>query len=62
MAVDLNRIQPAFIPYNLTTMQFNIEEPNWAPLLENCDLVFMRLLLGSICNDAWPAIYQKAFQ
>ncbi|XWW92448.1 hypothetical protein V2A60_003789 [Cordyceps javanica] len=62
MAVDLNMIQPAFIPPNLTILQFDIEDTDWTTLLKNCDLVHMRLLLGSIDNDAWPATYQKAFE
>ena len=50
------------IPPNLTTLQFDIENTNWTPLLKDYDLVHMRLLLGSIDNDAWPATYRKAFE
>ncbi|TQV90234.1 methyl transferase [Cordyceps javanica] len=49
------------IPPNLTILQFDIEDTDWTTLLKNCDLVHMRLLLGSIHNDAWPATYQKTF-
>lgn len=50
------------IPPNVTIMQFDIEDTNWTPLLTKCDLVHMRLLLGSIHTHSWPAIYQKAFE
>ncbi len=50
------------IPPNVTTMQFNIEDDSWVPLLDNCDLVHMRLLLGSIRNELWEGTYRKAFK
>nr|UWK20375.1 chromatin methyl transferase [Trichoderma cf. fertile] len=62
MAVDLNQIQPALIPRGVTTMQFDIEEPSWEPLLRDCDLIHLRLLYGSIKDDMWPSIYHKVFE
>ncbi|KAJ3495770.1 hypothetical protein NLG97_g3154 [Lecanicillium saksenae] len=62
MAVDLNRIQPALIPPNMQTMQFDLEDASWEPLLKDCDLIHMRMLLGSIHNSLWPATYQRAFE
>ncbi|KAK8150838.1 hypothetical protein G3M48_005933 [Beauveria asiatica] len=62
MAVDLNKIQPALIPRNVETLQFDLEEPSWEPLLKDCDLIHMRLLLGSIHNSLWPSTYRKAFE
>ncbi|ATY58519.1 methyltransferase LaeA [Cordyceps militaris] len=61
MAVDLNKIQPALIPPNVEMVQFDIEEASWEPLLKDCDLVHMRLLLGSIHNTLWPNIYRNAY-
>ncbi|KAJ6787956.1 hypothetical protein PWT90_09357 [Aphanocladium album] len=62
MAVDLNRIQPRLIPPNMQTMQFDLEDASWEPLLKDCDLIHMRMLLGSIHNNLWAATYQKAFE
>ncbi|KAK5992826.1 Secondary metabolism regulator LAE1 [Cladobotryum mycophilum] len=62
MAVDLNQIQPALIPRNVTTIQFDLEDTPWDPLLKNCDLIHMRLLLGSIQSDKWPDVYSKMFE
>ncbi|KAF4946591.1 hypothetical protein FSARC_14164 [Fusarium sarcochroum] len=64
MAVDLNRIQPALlrIPENLVLKQFDIEERAWTSLLTGCDLIHMRMLLGSIQTDLWPQIYGNVFE
>ncbi|KAF5027563.1 hypothetical protein F66182_305 [Fusarium sp. NRRL 66182] len=62
MAVDLNQIQPALIPRGVMPMQYDIEEPTWEPLLVDCDLIHMRMLLGSIRNDLWPQVYRKIFE
>ncbi|KAJ6442917.1 methyl transferase [Purpureocillium lavendulum] len=62
MAVDLNRIQPNFIPRGMITVQYDIEDPSWDDLLFHCDLVHLRTLLGSIQNPCWPAVYRNAFQ
>nr|AMD39000.1 methyl transferase [Fusarium babinda] len=62
MAVDLNQIQPALIPPGVMPMQFDIEESVWGPLLADCDLIHMRMLLGSIQTDLWPQIYRKLFE
>ncbi|ODA77554.1 hypothetical protein RJ55_07183 [Drechmeria coniospora] len=62
MAVDLNRIQPNFIPRGFVPMQFDIEDPCWDPLLMDCDLVHLRMLYGSIQTDLWPETYHKIFQ
>ncbi|KAM3563268.1 hypothetical protein ARSEF4850_002425 [Beauveria asiatica] len=61
-AVDLNRVQPARIPPNMTTVQLNIEDDSWAPLPTDYDLVHMRLLLGSIHDTLWEAVYKNAFK
>ncbi|KAJ4271423.1 hypothetical protein NW762_000125 [Fusarium torreyae] len=62
MAVDLNQIQPALIPPGVMPKQFDIEEPIWGPLLADCDLIHMRMLLGSIRTDLWPQVYRKIFE
>ena len=46
----------------METMQFDLEEVSWEPLLKDCDLIHMRLLLGSIHNNLWAGTYQKAFE
>ncbi|KAH6953752.1 methyl transferase [Ilyonectria sp. MPI-CAGE-AT-0026] len=62
MAVDLNQIQPALIPVGFVPQQFDIEEPEWDPLLTECDLIYMRMLLGSLQTDIWPQTYRKVFE
>ncbi|KAL3958772.1 hypothetical protein ACCO45_006934 [Purpureocillium lilacinum] len=62
MAVDLNRIQPAFIPLGMKVVQFDIEDPSWNDLLWHCDLVHLRALLGSVHNSCWLAVYRNIFQ
>ncbi|KAI1045359.1 hypothetical protein LB505_013552 [Fusarium chuoi] len=62
MAVDLNQIQPALIPPGFMPKQYDIEEPSWGPLLADCDLIHMRMLLGSIQTDLWPQVYHNAFE
>lgn len=61
-AVDLHQIQPAMIPPNMTTVQLDIEDVSWDPLMKNCDLVHLRMLYGSIENSRWPGIYRRAFE
>ncbi|OAQ93910.1 methyl transferase [Purpureocillium lilacinum] len=63
MAVDLNRIQPQFIPRGMAILQFDIEDPSWGDIISPpYDLVHMRTLLGSIHNECWPTIYRNIFQ
>ncbi|EXL39657.1 hypothetical protein FOCG_17744 [Fusarium oxysporum f. sp. radicis-lycopersici 26381] len=62
MAIDLNQVQPALIPGGVTSKQFDIEEPIWDSLLTDCDLIHMRMLLGSIQTDLWPQIYSNVFE
>ncbi|KAF5002189.1 hypothetical protein FDECE_10696 [Fusarium decemcellulare] len=62
MAVDLNMIQPEWIPPELTIKQYDIEEPAWDTLLMDCDLIHLRMLLGSIRTDLWPQIYRNIFE
>ncbi|KAJ4311922.1 Secondary metabolism regulator lae1 [Fusarium piperis] len=62
MAVDLNQIQPALIPVGVMPKQYDIEEPTWGPLLSNCDLIHLRMMLGSIQTDLWPQVYRKIFE
>ncbi|KAJ6436750.1 methyl transferase [Purpureocillium lavendulum] len=62
MAVDLNRVQPEFIPRGMEVVQFDIEEASWDDLLWYCDLVHIRMLLGSVGDPCWPAVYRNAFK
>ncbi|PHH82320.1 hypothetical protein CDD82_6356 [Ophiocordyceps australis] len=62
MAIDINLIQPRLIPRGMVTMQFDIEEPSWDALYCNCDLIFFRMLLGSIRTDKWPSVYRNALE
>ncbi|KAI8691550.1 Secondary metabolism regulator LAE1 [Fusarium sp. Ph1] len=62
MAVDLNQIQPALIPVGVMPKQYDIEEPTWGPLLSDCDLIHLRMMLGSIQTDLWPQVYRKIFE
>ncbi|KPM40712.1 hypothetical protein AK830_g5848 [Neonectria ditissima] len=62
MTVDLNQIQPALIPVGIIPQQFDIEEPTWDPLLTDCDLIHLRMLLGSIQTDLWPQTYRNVFE
>lgn len=50
------------IPIGMTTKQFDIEEESWEDLLWNCDLIHLRMLLGSIQTDIWPKVYKNAFE
>ncbi|KAH6977717.1 methyl transferase [Ilyonectria destructans] len=62
MGVDLNQIQPAYIPVGFVPQQFDIEEPEWGSLLTKCDLIHLRMLLGSLQTDVWPQTYRKVFE
>ncbi|EXM13253.1 hypothetical protein FOTG_18294 [Fusarium oxysporum f. sp. vasinfectum 25433] len=62
MAIDLNQVQPTLIPRGVTSKQFDIEEPIWTSLLTDCNLVHMRMLLGSIETHLWPQIYGNIFE
>lgn len=46
----------------MQTIQFDLEDDSWEPLLKDCDLIHMRMLLGSIHNNLWEATYKKAFE
>lgn len=35
---------------------------DWSPLLNDCDFVHMRMLLGSLQTEAWPHVYRKIFE
>ncbi|KAK2592161.1 hypothetical protein QQS21_010143 [Conoideocrella luteorostrata] len=50
------------IPPGVCTLQFDIEDTSWEPLLKECDLVYLRTLYGSIHNHAWPDIYRNSFE
>lgn len=50
------------LPPNMKTLQFDIEEPSWTGLMTDCDLIHMRLMLGSIHNDAWKKVYRNALE
>ncbi|CAH0029510.1 unnamed protein product [Clonostachys rhizophaga] len=61
LGVDINRIQPPTIPIRLSTIQFDLEEPCWDKLWQDCDLIHIRQLLGCIETDLWPTIYKNIF-
>jgi hypothetical protein len=46
----------------MSTLQFDIEDENWDPLPRDCDLVHLRLMLGSIQTSLWPDIYSKVLE
>ncbi|KAK4451776.1 Trans-aconitate 2-methyltransferase [Podospora aff. communis PSN243] len=57
IGVDLNLIQPEFIPPNIQFLQKDIEMP-WQDMDPGSwDLIHMRTLNGSIAN--WPKLYQE---
>ncbi|EGU83882.1 hypothetical protein FOXB_05596 [Fusarium oxysporum f. sp. conglutinans Fo5176] len=56
-SANVDRIPPGFMP-----KQYDIEEPSWGPLLADCDLIHMRMLLGSIQTDLWPQVYHNVFE
>ncbi|KAK0657566.1 S-adenosyl-L-methionine-dependent methyltransferase [Cercophora newfieldiana] len=57
LGVDLNLIQPEFIPPNIQFVQKDIEM-TWTDLEPGSwDLIHMRTLNGSIAN--WPKLYQE---
>lgn len=47
------------IPRSVITVQFDVEEPSWEPLFRDCNLMYLRLIYGSINDDIWPNIYRK---
>ncbi|KAH6900297.1 methyl transferase [Thelonectria olida] len=52
----------ASIPPGCHPMQFDLEEPTWGPLLTDCDLIHIRMLLGSIRTDLWPQTYRNVLE
>lgn len=46
----------------MKTLQFDLEEPSWDPLMRDCDLAHMRLLFGSIQTDLWPYVYKRTLE
>ncbi|VUC29681.1 unnamed protein product [Clonostachys rosea] len=61
LGVDINQIQPPTIPVRFIPIQFDLEEPCWDKLWQDCDLIHIRQLLGSIETDLWPTIYKNIF-
>ncbi|KAK4248029.1 S-adenosyl-L-methionine-dependent methyltransferase [Corynascus novoguineensis] len=60
VGVDLNYIQPEFIPANMRFLQKDIED-RWQDLDPGSwDLIHMRCLLGSISN--WPRLYAEIYR
>lgn len=61
VGMDLNLIQPEFIPSNLTFLQRDIES-EWPQELKagTWDLIHMRTLNGSIAS--WPRLYAEAYR
>ncbi|KAK5663524.1 hypothetical protein OQA88_3954 [Cercophora sp. LCS_1] len=58
--MDLNLIQPEFIPPNIRFLQMDIETP-WQDLEPGTwDLVHLRTLGGSVLN--WPRLYQEIYR
>ncbi|KAG5997600.1 hypothetical protein E4U43_002602, partial [Claviceps pusilla] len=63
LAVDINMIQPERLPCGVSTLPLDLEQPSWGPAVwENCDLVHIRQLFGSIRPDCWHSVYCNAFQ
>ncbi|KAI5467358.1 methyl transferase [Mariannaea sp. PMI_226] len=62
MGVDLNAIMPQLIPLGCYQQQFDLEERTWDPLFKDCDLIHIRMLLGSIQTDLWPQVYRNVFE
>ncbi|KAG6018841.1 hypothetical protein E4U41_003542 [Claviceps citrina] len=63
MAVDINMIQPERIPGEIVVHQLDLESPSWGnSLMDDCDLIHMRLLAGSITPSRWPSIYRKVYE
>ncbi|KAK3310224.1 S-adenosyl-L-methionine-dependent methyltransferase [Chaetomium strumarium] len=60
VGIDLDYIQPEFIPANMRFMRQDIEDP-WQNLDPGSwDLIHMRTLNGSIAN--WPHVYAEAYR
>ncbi|KXX80446.1 Trans-aconitate 2-methyltransferase [Madurella mycetomatis] len=60
VGVDLNYIQPEYIPMNIRFLQQDIEV-TWQDLEPNSwDLIHMRTLNGSIAN--WPKVYAEVYR
>lgn len=57
---DLSMIQPVRIPPNLTFRQRNFESPWHGEALESWDLIYMRMLAGSVSD--WNDLYSKAWR
>ncbi|KAH7156311.1 methyl transferase [Dactylonectria macrodidyma] len=62
MAVDLNKTQPELIPVGVISQQFDIEEPTWGPLMTGCDLIHVRMMLGSLQTNIWPQTYRNILE
>ncbi|ESZ91031.1 hypothetical protein SBOR_8573 [Sclerotinia borealis F-4128] len=60
LGLDLAKIQPLFIPSNLTFWQRDIESPWYGLEIESWDMIHIRMLSGGIVS--WKDIYQKAFR
>ncbi|KAG5928432.1 hypothetical protein E4U42_000635 [Claviceps africana] len=62
MAIDVNMIQPQFIPPQVTTLQLDITQTSWGPSVwGNCDLIHIRQLYGSILPHLWESVYRNAY-
>ncbi|KAL2154962.1 hypothetical protein VTH82DRAFT_3638 [Thermothelomyces myriococcoides] len=60
VGVDLNYIQPEFIPANMRFLQKDIED-RWQDLDPGTwDLIHMRCLMGSISD--WPRVYAEVYR
>ncbi|KAK0667718.1 S-adenosyl-L-methionine-dependent methyltransferase [Cercophora samala] len=61
VGIDLNLIQPEYIPSNLTFVQGDVES-EWPQEVKTgtWDLIHMRTLHGSIAN--WPRLYTEAYR
>jgi SAM-dependent methyltransferase len=60
VGLDLNYIQPEFIPANMRFLQKDIED-RWQDLEPGSwDLIHMRALYGSISN--WPRVYAEIYR
>ncbi|KAG5930779.1 hypothetical protein E4U53_002133 [Claviceps sorghi] len=63
LAVDINMIQPQYLPPQVTTLRLDLEQRSWdSSVWGNCDLIHIRQLYGSIRPEMWDSIYRNAFR
>lgn len=50
------------MPRCVVTKIFDLEQDDWSELPNNCDLVHLRLLFGTMRQNLWPGTYRKIFE